>query len=111
MDFSHLFTPEKAGIQTATAAGSLVALLTTRKYAWAHALTLFMVGQITAFYWTVPIAETFKWGTEYYGPVGFFIGAVGMLIWGGIIALGQNLSQDPMGTLTWAFKLWRRDKE
>ena len=109
MDWLHLFPPEKAGIQTATAAGSLVALMVTRKYAWVHALTLFIVGQITAFIWTVPIAEAFRWSTDYYGPIGFLIGMIGMLIWGGVIALGQNLADDPRGTLSWAFRLWRGD--
>lgn len=109
MDFFHFFPPEKAGIQTATAAGSLVALLTTRKYGWLHALTLFVVGQITAFYWTLPIAEAFKWNMDFYGPIGFSIGAVGMVIWAGVVALGQNLAEDPRGTLTWAFRLWKGD--
>ena len=111
MDFS-LFDNSKAGIQTATAVGSFVTLLITRKYGWAYALTLFVVGQVTAFYWTLPVAGAFGLSMAYYGPIGFFIGAVGMLLWGAVITLGQSLMDDPLAVAIRIWKTWRGgDKE
>lgn len=107
LQLQHWIDPARVNVQGATAAGSFVALLSSRKYRGLHAITLFVVGQVTAYYWTLPLAEAFHWNMNFYGPIGFSIGAVGMLIWGGIVALAQNLYDDPKGTLTWAWRTWK----
>lgn len=107
MELQHLFSPDQTQIATATAAGSFVALLVTQRPGWLHVFTLFVVGQITALYWTEPMVAWFGWTMAAYRPFGFIFGAVGMLIWGGILSLVQQLHDDPLGTITWAWGLWR----
>ena len=81
--------------------------MVTRKLGWFYVLTLFLVGQITAYYFAVPIAIWRGLSMDYYGVVGFIIGLLGMLFWGAVIALAQNLHDDPRGTVTWLYGLWK----
>ena len=82
----------------------------TKKYQWAHVLVYFLIGQVTAFYFTAAIVDGLSWEPKNYSWVGFTIGVVGMLFWGGAIKLFENLRDDPKGTLTWAKTLWEREK-
>lgn len=107
MDASHLLDPTQAKIATAAGLGSFVFLMTTRNLGWVFVLTLFLVGQFTAFYFTIPIAEWRGWSMQTYGVIGFTIGALGMMLWGAVIKLVQNLRDDPAGTLTWIWRLWK----
>lgn len=94
-------------IATAAAAGSFTALMVTRKYAWAQALTYFVIGQATAFYFTVPISERFGLGSSAYGWIGFLLGVFGMLFWGGVLKIFLDFTEDPKGTLNWLRTLWK----
>lgn len=107
MDTAHLLDPDQARIATAAGLGSFVFLMVTRNLGWVFVITLFLVGQFSAYYFTMPFAEWRGWMPQTYGMIGFTIGALGMLIWGAVIKLAQNLRDDPSGTLTWATKLWR----
>lgn len=102
----HFFTPQQTSILTAAAAGSFIALLLTRKIGWLHVLTLFAVGELTAFYWTVPIALKFGL-TDWLSNVAFSLGALGMLIWGAILKVFERVHDDPTGTISWAYGLWK----
>lgn len=98
----------QSAIQAAAAFGSFAALLVTKKYQWAHVLVYFLIGQVTAFYFTTSIVDGLGWDPTNYSWVGFTIGVVGMLFWGGIIKLFENLRDDPRGTLEWAKALiWK----
>lgn len=99
----HLISPEEAAIAGAAAAGSFVALL-VRRNDWRAMLSWFLVGQISAFYLVVPLVMARGWPEAYHRPVGFFWGALGMLVWTWLFALSQKLSDDPIGTFT---TLWR----
>lgn len=103
----HFFTAQQVGIMTAAAAGSFVALLVTRKPGWLHVLTLFFVGELTAFYWSDSVIMLLGWSQEYVKNVAFTIGAVGMLLWGGVLNLFQKVNDDPFGTISDLWGLWR----
>lgn len=107
MQLPHLLDPEQARIATAAGFGSFVFLVVKRNLGWAFVLTLFAVGQITAYYFTIPLALWRGWSMQAYGVIGFTIGALGMLIWGAIIQFAQSLHDDPRGTLSWAWRLWK----
>ena len=100
----HLIDPIAARNAIAAGFGSFMCILVTRKMGWLNVLTLFIVGQITAYYFTVPIAAWFGRAPNMYGVIGFTIGAFAMMVWGALINLIQNLHDDPQGTITW---LWR----
>jgi hypothetical protein len=97
----------QTAIQTAAGFGSFVYVLVTRKMGWINVLTLFLVGQITAYYVTIPLAVWRGFTPSYYGVLGFSIGALAMLIWGAVINVAQSLHDDPKGTLTGFWRLWR----
>ncbi len=107
MQSQHFIDAMQASIQTASAIGSFVALLVTKKYQWAHVVVYFLIGQATAFYFTAAIVDGLGWDPKNYSWVGFTIGVVGMLFWGGAIKLFENLRDDPKGTIDWARKLWK----
>lgn len=107
MSFFRWLTGEQAAIATAAAAGSFVALLVTKAGSWKQILILFVVGQLTAAYWTIPIAAWLGFTMESYGWLGFLIGATAMLIWGAVMTLVKGLADDPRGTIQWAKELWK----
>lgn len=107
MEAPHLLDPDQARIATAAGLGSFVFLMVTRNLGWIFVLTLFLVGQFTAYYFTMPIAEWRGWSMAAYPTIGFTIGSLGMVAWNAVIKLGQTLSDDPMGTVTWAWRLFR----
>jgi hypothetical protein len=107
MQFPHFLSPEEARIATAAGFGSFVFLMITRNLGWVYVLTLFVVGQITAYYFTIPVTVWFGWSMNAYGVAAFMTGAFAMLFWGAVIHLAQKLHDDPMGTLGWAWRLWR----
>ena len=106
MDF-HLLEPEQVRIATAAGLGSFVYLMVTRNLGWIYVLSLFAVGQFTAFYFTVPVAAWRGWSMATYGLLAFVIGAMGMLLWSTVIKIANNLHDDPWGTASRAWKLWR----
>jgi Sec-independent protein secretion pathway component TatC len=110
MEF-NLLDPAKASIQTATALGSFVTLLVTRKYGWLYAISLFIVGQITAYYFTVPVAMRLGYGMDSYGAIGFSIGALALLVWGGIIAMAQSFMADPIAVFGRIWRTWKGEKD
>lgn len=103
----HFFSPQQTSIMTAAAAGSFIALLVTRKPGWLHVLTLFLVGELTAFYWSDIIVAWLGWSPDTVKNVAFTIGALGMLVWGAIVNLFQKVHDDPTGTIDWAYGLWK----
>src|SRR5262245_48455617 len=108
----HLINPEQVPIQTAAGFGSFVFLVMTRKLGWINVAILFAVAQLTAFYFTMPFALWWGWSMAMYGPLGFTIGAFAMIGWSAVLALATKLQDDPQGTLTWAWRLWRgRDRD
>lgn len=107
MPLYRFIDPAHAATAAAAAAGSLTALLVTRKYRGLQALTFFVIGQFTAFYFTVPLAMWFGFGDGALGWIGFTIGVVGMLFWAAVLSLVQNVVDDPKGTITWAWSLWK----
>lgn len=107
LNFPHILDPDEARIATAAGFGSFVFLMITRNLGWLYVVTLFGVGQVTAYYFTVPIALWRGWTPSSYGVIGFTIGAFGMLLWGAVIKLAQNLHDDPRGTVSWAWRLWK----
>lgn len=110
--FWHIIEPTQVPIQTAAGFGSFVFLMITRKMGWINVLILFAVAQITAYYFTVPIAMWRGWSPQMYGTLGFTIGAFAMVAWSAVIALATSFRDDPKGTLTWAWRLWRgRDRD
>lgn len=103
----HLVDPITARELIAAGLGSFVFLLVTRRLGWLSVLSLFIVGQITAYYFTMPIAAWLRYGDAALGPIGFFIGLTAMLFWGGVLTLVQKLHDDPLGTITYLLRLWR----
>lgn len=103
----HFFTPQETSIMTAAAAGSFIALLVTRKAGWLHVLTLFLVGELTAFYWSNFVVAWLGWHDDTVKNIAFTIGALGMLVWGAIMNLFQRAHDDPFGTIAKAYGLWR----
>jgi len=103
----RLIDSMQAAIAAAAAAGSFTALLVTRKYRGLQACAYFVIGQFTAFYFTVPVADWLELSERAYGWIGFTIGVVGMLFWGAAVSLFQALVEDPKGTLSWAWSLWK----
>lgn len=102
----HLFTPDGAAIQGATAAGTFVALL-VRRLDWRAMLSWFLVGQISSFYLVAPILMAVMWDLAYSRAVGFGFGAFGMLLWSAAFVLSQRLSDDPVGTLEHVWRTFR----
>lgn len=102
----HFFTPEETAIAGATAAGTFVALL-VRRPGWLQMLTWFIVGQLTSYYWAIPLIMWAGWSMLYYRPAGFMFGAVGMLVWTAIFAFSQRLSEDPLGTFATLWRTWK----
>lgn len=98
----HLLTQEQAAIAWATGAGWLVAMIVLRR-PWLEIVSWFLVGQVSSFYWVVPIAMAMGWAM-YHEPIGFFWGAFGMFVWTGFAAIFTKLSTDPIGTIQ---TLWR----
>jgi len=107
MEFPHILDPTQVRIATAAGLGSFVFLMVTRRLGWFYVLTLFLVGQITAYYFTEEIATWRGWSMESYGVIGFTIGLLGMLFWGAVLTLAQSLHDDPRGTVTWLYGLWK----
>jgi hypothetical protein len=107
MNFFRWLSTETSALQTAAAAGSFVALLVTKVGSWKQMLVLFVVGQLTAFYFTVPLARVTGFDMAAYGWIGFLIGATAMLVWGSVMSLFKSLAEDPKGTLQWALELWK----
>jgi hypothetical protein len=105
----HLLTPDEARVATAAGLGSFVFLMLTRQMGWLHVLTLFIIGQITAYYFTMPVAVWRGWSPSSYGTIGFTIGLLGMLFWGAVLQLAQNLRDDPKEMLSWLRRLWKGD--
>lgn len=99
--------PDQVRIATAAGFGSFVFLMVTRNLGWVFVLTLFLVGQFTAYYFTIPVAMWRGWPMTSYGVIGFTIGALGMMLWGAVIKFAQNLHDDPAGTVSWFWRLWR----
>lgn len=109
IEATHLIDPEQARIATAAGFGSFVFLTLTRGLGWVYVVTLFVVGQITAFYFTMPIAEWRGWSMQTYAVIAFTIGALAMLAWEAVIKFAQTFRDDPAGTVTSVWRLWRGD--
>lgn len=107
MQIYRFFDSMQTAIATAAAAGSFTALLVTRKYRGLQALAFFVIGQLTAFYFTVPIADWLGFGDSAYGWIGFVIGVGGMLFWAGALKIFQEFTDDPRGTIKWFRALWK----
>jgi hypothetical protein len=107
MNFVRWLSSETSAIATAAAAGSFVALMATKIGSWQQVIVLFVVGQLTAFYFTIPVAHWRGLDMNAYGWIGFLIGMLAMLVWGGLISLAKSLAEDPKGTLQWARELWK----
>jgi hypothetical protein len=108
MNFFRWLSTETSALQTAAAAGSFVALMVTKVGSWKQVVVLFVVGQLTAFYFTVPIARDWlDFDMSAYGWIGFLIGATAMLVWGGVMSLFKSLADDPKETLQWLRELWK----
>jgi len=99
----HLISPDEMAILAASFWGSFVALLVKRPD-WKAMASWFIVGQLTSFYWVIPVVMW--WGLDmfFYQGVGFAFGALGMIIWTIIYSLSQKLTEDPLGTID---SLWR----
>ena len=106
MSWTHLFDPINTSIQFAAWAGAAVYLAFRRSFGWSVVLTVFFVTQLGAFYLTIPLANRFGLAMQ-LAFTAFCIGALGFLIGGAIFSLLQNLHDDPQGTVTWAWRLWR----
>jgi len=112
----HLFSPNEAAIAVAAAAGSFATLMVGQKGGWMECSGLFLVGQMTAYYWTVPILMWLMWTEAGQRPIGFVLGACGFALWGAIVRLTGGLHDDPLGTLGRIRRIWRgsgsdRDEE
>lgn len=110
MDF-NIIDPVTANIQGACAAGSLVALTTQRRFAWAYALSLVVVGQVTAWYFTIPLADLFMIRMSLYVVIAFSYGALAFMIWSGVVQIGQSFMTDPVGLATRVIRAWRGGKD
>lgn len=107
----HVIAPEQVPIQTAAGFGSFVFLMITRKMGWINVLVLFVVAQLTAYYFTIPIAHWRGWSSDMYGTLGFTIGVFAMVAWGALLSLATQLQEDPKGTVTWLWRLWKGRRE
>lgn len=107
MDLPHLVDAEQARIATAAGFGSFVFLMVTRNLGWLYVLALFLVGQISAYYFTIPFAHWRGWSPESYPMAGFTIGLFAMAFWSTVVKLAQGAHDDPFGTATSLLRLWR----
>ena len=107
MQFSRWMATEQAAIAMAAAAGSFVALMVAKRTRWAEILTLFVIGQITAFYWTIFVAQRLGFGMEAYGWVGFLLGFLGMAFWGTVAKVAESFLADPKASINWALDIWK----
>lgn len=106
MNVTHFLSPDETAIAGATAAGTFVALL-LRRPGYVQMLSWFVIGQLTSFYFVVPIALYFMMAMAYYRPLGFMIGAIGMLIWSFVFSFTQKFVDDPLGTIGSVWRLWK----
>jgi len=106
IDVVHIFSPDESAIAGATAAGTFVAVL-LRRPGYIQVLTWFAVGQVTSFYFVLPIAIYLMLAMVYYRPLGFLIGAIGMLVWGAVFSFWNKVGDDPIGTIGGLWRLFR----
>jgi hypothetical protein len=106
----HIVDPDKAHIATATAAGSFVALLLTRRFTPLYVLNLIVIGQVSAFYFTIWIAQAFNLTPLAWPPIAFTIGLLGMYAWDALISILTKLKDDPAGMVTAVTRLWKGGK-
>lgn len=99
----HLVTPEQAAIARATAAGWLVAMIVLRR-GWVEVVSWFLVGQLSSYYWVLPLAMAAGLAMGWHEPIAFGFGAGGMFVWTAIFTVGSKLSTDPLGTIQ---QIWR----
>lgn len=103
----HLLTPAESEIALAAAAGSFIALTLDRPVGWFRCSLLFAIGQLTAYYWTLPVLAWFGAGAGWNRPIGFIFGASGMGLAGGLLRFSKGVSDDPLGFVGRAVRIWR----
>lgn len=107
MNVTHLLDPVTASNLFAAGFGSTVYLVIRRNFGWSIVLTVFFVALVSAFYLTIPFALALGWSMAWYIFIAFCIGAFGFLIWGSIFNLLQTLHDDPQGTLSYWWRMWK----
>lgn len=110
MDTWHFIDPVKTPIATATGFGVFLALLVTRRFAWLHAITLFVVAEITSYYFAIPLADRMGWGMAAYAPIGCLMGIFALSFWAGLMVIIDKFKDNPLGTVGDIWRLWRGDR-
>ncbi len=105
--FIHWFDPINTSIQWAAWWGAAFYLVARRNFGWSVVLPVVFITQILAFYVTIPFAMWRGWSMGTYIFIAFCIGAVGFLISGAIFNVLQSLHDDPQGTVSFWWRLWR----
>ena len=107
-DVIHWLEAAQSSVQSAAAGGSFVGMLTSRtQFSWKASASLFLVGQVLAFFIALPLATWLMMKMTYYPALGLGIGLIGFYAMGGIVAFAQNFASDPWGTLLKVWGLWK----